>query len=45
MPRAFDNDDTGAEEAHQYGAADNDADDEYALLYDSDDQGIQVRRY
>lgn len=36
--------DHGAEEAYYYGAGDDDAEDEYATVYDTDDQGAKVRR-
>ncbi|KAG6367804.1 hypothetical protein INS49_001999 [Diaporthe citri] len=36
---------SNAEEAYQYGARDDDADDEYTTIYDGDDQGAEMRRF
>lgn len=34
-----------AEDAYQYDAGDDDAEDEYATIYDGDDRGAKMRRY
>lgn len=41
----LDDDKYPAEDAYQYGAGDDDAEDEYATIYDGDDQGAKMRRY
>lgn len=41
----FGDDDTSVDEACVHGAADDEAADEYALLYDGDDRGAKLRRY
>lgn len=37
--------DSSTKEAYQYGARDDDAEDEYAVVYEGDDQGAKMRRY
>lgn len=41
----LDGDKYPAEDAYQYGFGDDDAEDEYATIYDEDDQGAKMRRY
>lgn len=36
---------SSVEKAYQYGARDDDAEDEYATIYDGDDQGAKMRRF
>ncbi|KAI7785865.1 hypothetical protein LA080_005983 [Diaporthe eres] len=36
---------SSAEKAYQYGAGDDDAEGEYATIYDGDDQGAKMRRF
>lgn len=44
-PKPRRNSNTSEQDAYQYGPGDDDEEDEYATIYDGDDQGAKMRRY